>query len=38
MSTDKKKFFGMHKECGKLKGAVKELGSNVYFSDVSGAP
>jgi hypothetical protein len=31
MSTDKKKFFGKHKEGGKLKG------SNVYVSDVSGA-
>jgi hypothetical protein len=29
MSTDKKKFFGKHKECGKLKGVVEELGSNV---------
>jgi hypothetical protein len=37
MSTDKKKFFGKNKEGGKLKGAVKELGSNVYVSDVSGA-
>jgi hypothetical protein len=37
MSTDKKKFFGKHKEGGKQKGTVKELGSNVYVSDVSGA-
>jgi hypothetical protein len=37
MSTDKKKFFGKHKEGGKQKGAVKELGSNVYVSDVGGA-
>jgi hypothetical protein len=37
MSTDKKKFFGKNKEGGKLKGVVKELGSNVYVSDVSGA-
>jgi hypothetical protein len=37
MSTDKKKFFGKHKEGRKLKGAVKELGSNVHVSDVSGA-
>jgi hypothetical protein len=37
MSTDKKKFFGKHKEGGKQKGAVEELGSNVYLSDVSGA-
>jgi hypothetical protein len=37
MSTDKKKFFGKHKEGGKLNGAVKELGSNVYVSNVSGA-
>jgi len=37
MSTDKKKFFGKHKEGGKQKGAVEALGSNVYVSDVSGA-
>jgi hypothetical protein len=37
MSTDKKKFFGKHKEGGKQKGAVKELGSNVYVIDVGGA-
>jgi hypothetical protein len=37
MSTDKKKFFGKHKEGGKQKGAVEELGSNVYVSDVNGA-
>jgi hypothetical protein len=37
MSTNKKKFFGKHKEGGKLKGVVEELGSNIYISDVSGA-
>jgi hypothetical protein len=37
MSTDKKKFFGKHKEGGKQKGAVEELGSNVCVSDVNGA-
>jgi hypothetical protein len=36
MSTDKK-FFGKHKEGRKQKGVVKELGSNVYVSDVNGA-
>jgi hypothetical protein len=37
MSTDKKKFFGKHKEGGKQKGEVEELGSNVYVNDVGGA-
>jgi hypothetical protein len=37
MSTDKKKFFGKHKVGRKQKGAVEELGSNVYVSDVNGA-
>jgi hypothetical protein len=37
MSTAKKKFFGKHKEGGKQKGAVEELGSTVYVSDVSRA-
>jgi hypothetical protein len=33
----KEVFFGKHKEGQKLKGAVKELGSKVYVSDVSTA-
>jgi hypothetical protein len=37
MPRDKKKFFGKHKEGGKQKGTVKELGSNVYVSDVNRA-
>jgi hypothetical protein len=35
MSMDKKKFFGKHKEGGKQNGEVKELGSNIYVSDVN---
>jgi hypothetical protein len=37
MLTDKEKFCGKHKEGGKLKGAVTELDSNIYVSDVSGS-
>jgi hypothetical protein len=38
MSTEKKKkLFGKHKEGGKQNGPVKELGSNVYLSEVARA-